>query len=168
MRRIVSFIKLNCLGFTLLELTLVIFFMALIAGLTTPFVMSTLDRMELQSSARKVASTLRYARSEAISAKKPVVFAGNLTQNQFWVNHTHENETPRIVSLTGPIRLARFMNEGANEIFSEGEFTVTFFPQGNSSGGLISMDIKESRESENYYVISIDTITGTTKIKETE
>ena len=162
------FIRLDCSGFTLLELTLVMFFIALIAGLTTPFVMSTLDRMQLQTSARKVASTLRYARSEAIAVKKPVIFAGNLTQNKFWVTHTHENETPRIVSLTDPIRLARFMSEGENEIFDEGEFTVTFFPQGNSSGGLISMDIKESRKSENYYVISIDPITGKTKIKETE
>ena len=162
------FIRLDCSGFTLLELTLVMFFIALIAGLTTPFVMSTLDRMELQTSARKVASTLRYARSEAIAVKKPVIFAGNLTQNKFWVTHAHENETPRIVSLTDPIRLARFMSEGENEIFNEGEFTVTFFPQGNSSGGLISMDIKESRKSENYYVISIDPITGKTKIKETE
>ena len=161
-------VKLNCLGLTLLELTLVMFFIALIAGLTTPFVMSTLDRMELQSSARKVASTLRYARSEAITLKKPVVFAGNLTQNQFWINHTHENKTPEIVSLADPISLARFMNEGENEIFSEGEFMVTFFPQGNSSGGEISMDIKKSGESKNYYVISIDPITGKTKIQETK
>ena len=92
------FIRLDCSGFTLLELTLVMFFIALIAGLTTPFVMSTLDRMQLQTSARKVASTLRYARSEAIAVKKPVIFAGNLTQNKFWVTHAHENETPRIVS----------------------------------------------------------------------
>ena len=162
------YMKLGSLGFTLLELMLVMFFMVLIAGLATPFVMSTLDRMELQTSARKVASTLRYARSEAITVKKPVVFAGNLTQNKFWVTHAHANETPRIVSLTDPIRLTRFTGEGENEIFNEGEFTVTFFPQGNSSGGLISMDIKESRKPGNYYVVSIDPITGKTKIKETE
>ena len=165
MRKETSTKKNGCLGFTLLELTLVMFFMALIAGLSTPFVMETLDRIQLQTSARKVASTLRYARSEAISSKKPVVFSGNLSRNQFWITQGYKNEKPKITSLTDPIRMTRFINEGEDNLFRDGEFTVTFFPQGNSSGGLIGMDIKESRNSENYYAINIDPITGQTKIK---
>ncbi|MCL0045422.1 GspH/FimT family pseudopilin [Nitrospinaceae bacterium] len=160
--------KTGCLGFTLLELTLVMFFMAIIAGLSTPFVMSTLDRMELQTSARKVASALRYARSEAIASKKPVVFSGNLDRNQFWVTQGYNNETPKVTSLTNPIRLDHFINEGEDNLFRDNEFTVTFFPQGNSSGGLIGMNINEYRNSENYYVVSIDPITGKTKIKQTK
>ena len=168
MKKTISLKKIGCLGFTLLELTLVMFFMALIAGLSTPFVMETLDRMELQTSARKVASMLRYARSEAIASKKPVVFSGNLTRNQFWITQGYKNEMPKISSLTDPIRLTRFINEGEDNLFRDGEFTVTFFPQGNSSGGSIGMDIKESRSSENYYAINIDPITGQTKIKKTK
>jgi len=163
-----SFIKPASLGFTLLELTLVMFFMALIAGLTTPFIMSTLDRMEMQSAARKVASALRFARSEAITIKKPVVFSGSITQNHYWVSDTEEIKTPRIRSLKNPIRLAQFMSIEDDDSISEGKFTIVFFPQGNSSGGEISINIKESRESENYYVITIDPITGTTKIKESQ
>ena len=168
MKKTISLKKIGCLGFTLLELTLVMFFMALIAGLSTPFVMETLDRMELQTSARKVASALRYARSEAIASKKPVVFSGNLDRNQFWVTQGHNNETPKITSLTDPIRLDHFINEGEANFVRDDEFTVTFFPQGNSSGGLIGMNINESRNSENYYAISIDPITGKTKIKQTK
>lgn len=163
-----SFIKPASLGFTLLELTLVMFFMALIAGLTTPFIMSTLDRMEMQSAARKVASALRFARSEAITIKKPVIFSGNITQNHYWISAIEVIKNPRIRSLKNPIRLAQFMPTEENDPVSEGKFTVTFFPQGNSSGGEISINIKESRESENYYVINIDPITGRTKIKESQ
>ena len=158
--------KTGCLGFTLLELTLVMFFMALIAGLSTPFVMSTLDRMELQTSARKIASTLRYARNEAITSKKPVIFSGSLVRNQFWIKQGYKNETPKITSLVNPIRLDHFIEEGEDNFISDDEFTVTFFPQGNSSGGLIGININESKSSENYYAISIDPITGTTKIKQ--
>jgi Tfp pilus assembly protein FimT len=86
------------------------FFMALIAGLTTPFIMSTLDRMEMQSAARKVASALRFARSEAITIKKPVVFSGNITQNHYWVSDIKKIKTPRIRSLKNPIRLAQFLS----------------------------------------------------------
>ena len=160
--------KTGCLGFTLLELTLVMFFMVIIAGLSTPFVMTTIDRMELQTSARKVASTLRYARSEAIASKKPVIFSGNLNRNQFWVTQGYKNEAPKITSLTDPIRLDHFINESKDSFVRDDEFTVTFFPQGNSSGGLIGMNINESKGSENYYAISIDPITGKTKIKQTK
>ena len=163
-----SFIKPASLGFTLLELTLVMFFMALIAGLTTPFIMSTLDRMEMQSAARKVASALRFARSEAITIKKPVIFSGNITQNHYWISTIEVIKNPRIRSLKNPTRLAQFMPTEENDPVSEGKFTITFFPQGNSSGGEISINIKESRESENYYVINIDPITGRTKIKESQ
>jgi len=168
MRPVAYLKKTGCLGFTLLELTLVMFFMAIIAGMSTPFVMSTLDRMELQASARKVASTLRYARNEAITSKKPVVFSGNLNRNQFWVTQGLNNEAPKITSLTDPIRLDHFINEGEGDFFRDDEFTVTFFPQGNSSGGVIGININASRSSENYYAISIDPITGKTKIKQTK
>ena len=128
--------KTGCLGFTLLELTLVMFFMAIIAGLSTPFVMSTLDRMELQASARKVASTLRYARSEAITSKKPVVFSGNLDRNQFWVTQGHNNEPPKITSLTDPIRLGHFITEG------EDNFYVGDVVNANIKCGINKMDWK--------------------------
>ena len=111
---------------------------------------------------------MRYARSEAIASKKPVVFSGNLDRNQFWVTQGYNNETPKITSLTDPIRLDHFINEGEDNFVRDDEFTVTFFPQGNSSGGLIGMNINESRSSENYYAISIDPITGKTKIKQTK
>ena len=163
-----SFIKPASLGFTLLELTLVMFFMALIAGLTTPFIMATLDRMEMQSAARKVASALRFARSEAITIKKPVIFSGNITQNHYWISAIEVIKNPRIRYLKNPIRLAQFIPTEGNNPVREGKFTITFFPQGNSSGGEISINIKESRESENYYVINIDPITGRTKIKESQ
>ena len=169
MRKTYSLKHISTLGFTLIELTLVIFFMALIAGLSTPFIMSTLDRMELQTSARKVASTLRYARSEAIASKKPVVFLGNLTQNQYGIDQKYRNKTSKMRTLTDPVRLTHFRNKEENNTYGDdGEFTVTFFPQGNSSGGLIGMDIKGPKNSKSYYAISIDPITGSTKIKKTE
>ena len=158
-------VKRACSGFTLLELTLVMFFMALIAGLATPFVMSTLDRIELQTSALQVTSALRYARSEAITIKKPVVFNGDLTLNQFWVTPTHINAVRRVISLNDPVRLNHFLDIGEKETFRDGEFTITFFPQGNSSGGLIGMGIGKPEESENHYVIDIDPITGKTKFE---
>lgn len=158
-------VKTTYSGFTLIELTLVIFFMGLIAGLTTPFVMSTLDRMELQSSARQVTSALRYARSEAVAIKQPVIFNGDLTDNKFWVSTEYDNQVPRVVFINDPVRFGHFLDEVKKEKYRDGKFTVTFFPQGNSSGGLISMEIGEPEKSENHYAINIDPITGKAKLE---
>jgi prepilin-type N-terminal cleavage/methylation domain-containing protein len=46
-------------GFTLLELILVIFLIGLMAGIVLPFVVSTLDRVKLQSEARQISSALQ-------------------------------------------------------------------------------------------------------------
>ena len=59
----------NIKGFTLLELVLVLFLMGLIMGLALPFVVKTLDHVKLQSEARRIASAIQFARSEAISKK---------------------------------------------------------------------------------------------------
>ena len=67
-------------GFSLLELILVLFLMGLIVGLALPFVVKTLDRVKLQSETRQIASTLQFARSEAISKKKYLPLMPTLTK----------------------------------------------------------------------------------------
>jgi type II secretion system protein H len=72
-------------GFTLLELILVLFLMGLMAGIVLPFVVSTLDRVKLQSEARQISSALQFARSEAITKKTLFTFNANIDKNQYWL-----------------------------------------------------------------------------------
>lgn len=151
-------------GFTLLELLLVIFFMGLIVGMATPFVMSTLDRIELQSSARQVASALNYARNKAITIKEPIIFNGDLTQNQFWLDSINGNKVNSVITLSSPIQIDHFIEVGGSETINNGKFSVSFFPQGNSSGGIIVIGIENTEETKNNYAINIDPITGKSKL----
>lgn len=146
-------------GFSLLELILVLFLIGLIAGLTTPFLGSTLDRAKGQSEVRKIASALRYARSQAISQKTPFAFKANMDNKQYWLVEAKTNELAgRAVALGKEISITQFT--GQNETRIEGEFDIVFYPQGNSSGGSINLETTVSGKPGPRYSITLDPVTG--------
>lgn len=153
----------NQRGFTLLEMILVIILMALIAGVSLPFMGSTLDRISLQSTAREIASALRFARSQAITLKTLFTFNGDLTNNRYWLTNPRADTSTKTKTVDETVRLAQFQN--ADDIQSDGTFIIRFYPRGNSSGGSIRLEQANEENSETYYVIKIDPITGSPKIE---
>jgi len=151
-------------GFTLLELVLVLLLIGLIAGLTTPFVVSTLDRIELQSAARKLNAALRFARSEAVTRKTALTFKADIDKGRYWLTRPGTSQTDHRQTLDQSVRLVDFSHEG--EIIGEGTFAIEFYPQGSASGGAIRMESGVSEKPEIRYVITIDPVTGNTKIKQ--
>jgi len=139
-----------------MELVLVLFLVGLMAGLTTPYLLSTLDRIKSQSSVRELATSLRYARSLAITRKTPFAFNVNMDNNQYWLTDL-ETEEPRIIrELDKGIKVTRFSDK--EETIIGGAFFIIFYPQGNSSGGSISLESKS--EPGKLFSITLDTITG--------
>lgn len=150
-------------GFTLLELILVLFIMGLIAGLTTPFVVSTLNRTKLQAEVREVKSALGYARSQAISLKTLFTFNGDIDKNQYWVTTPRDGESTRIKSLDDYVKFAEFRQN--REYVQDGIFLIHFYPRGNSSGGAIRIEPAHQEKPEFYYEITIDPIIGSSRIQ---
>lgn len=155
---------LNRGGFTLLELILVLLMMALIAGLTTPFVMSTLDRIRLDSEVRNVASALRYARSEAIARKIRFTFNADIESGRYWLAGPAGGDALQARVLDQGIRFKQFTNE--QETRTDGTFVIHFFPQGNSSGGTIHLEVAGQDADETGYVIRVSPVTGTPRIEQ--
>jgi Tfp pilus assembly protein FimT len=151
-------------GFTLLELILVLFFMGLIAGLVTPFVASTLDRVKFQSEVREIKSALGYARSQAITLKTLFTFHGDIINSQYWLTIPRDEETTRKKHLDETVKFAEYVLN--NESVDDGIFLVHFYPRGNSSGGTIRVEPSNQEKPEAYYEISIDPITGSAKIQQ--
>ncbi|MBT5471638.1 MAG: prepilin-type N-terminal cleavage/methylation domain-containing protein [Nitrospina sp.] len=150
-------------GFTLLELILVLFLMGLIAGLVLPFVVSTLDRVKLQSEARQIASALQFARSEAITKKTLFTFNANIDQNHYWLAIPKEKEVTQTKILDETVRIRGY--EGAEETLSDGTFIINFYPRGNSSAGTIHLQSSIDGKDAPAYAIIIDPITGKPTIK---
>jgi general secretion pathway protein H len=149
----------------LLELILVIFMVGLIMGLITPFLGSTLDRAKGQSEVRKMASTLRYARGQAVSQKTPFIFKASFEAKQYWVIDATTNAlSGKAVALGREIDFTGFTIQGETQ--TDGEFAVVFYPQGNSSGGSIDLQITASGKPGPEYAITVDKPTGKPHVEE--
>lgn len=149
-------------GFTLLELIVVLILVSMLAGLATPIVMSVLDRMQRNSALNQMASFLRSTRTQAVSTKTPIVFHGDLNDNSYWWINSETEETSPLQSLTGKIRFAGF-DDGKDSV-ERGVFSITFYPMGSTTGGVIFLNTFEDGKEEAGYQLSIDPITGRPKV----
>jgi type II secretion system protein H len=150
-------------GFTLLELVLVLVLMGLIAGLTLPFVVSTLDRIKLQSEVRQIASALQFARSEAISKKTLFTFNIDINKNQYWLAIPKHEEITQSKQLDETVQIIDYKR--ADETLTEGTLMILFYPLGNSSGGTLRFKSLDDKKEENIYAVIIDPITGKPTIR---
>jgi general secretion pathway protein H len=153
-------------GFTLLELILVLMLMGLIGGLTLPFVVSTLDRIKLQSEVRQIASAIQFTRSEAISRKTLFIFNVDIDNNNYWLAIPKQEEITQSKPIDETVRIMDY--QSADETLTEGKFEILFYPRGNSSGGTIRFISTDDEDEENIYEVTIDPITGKPKIQRPE
>lgn len=145
-------------GFTLIEIVSVLALVALLVGLVTPFIMSTLDRIQGDSSVRKLASILSSARSQAVATKTSLIFQGNLDQDQYWVIDPRTEESSEVMELDRKIQFSEF-NDG-EESLRGGIFSVTFYPLGNTSGGTILLEPSDAGTDAPSFILTIDPVTG--------
>ena len=154
-------------GFTLLEIILVLVFIALIAALTTPFVMSTLDRIKHQTKAREINSALRFARSEAISKKVITTFNANTRNKKYWIASGDDKNSSNSRTLDPGFTMSYVNdNQMTRDKDTDGEtFTIKFYPRGNSTGGAILVEKVSPESSDEPYEIIIDPVTGSSRIE---
>jgi type II secretion system protein H len=156
----------NAGGFTLIEMLLVLVFMALIAGLSVPYIGSSLDRIQLQAEAREIRSALGYARSQAITLKTLFIFNGDLQSNQYWLSIPRDDKTTPIKTIEETVKFKTFTAK-KNRI-EDDIFQIHFYPRGNSTGGTIELELAKADKEDAYYEIIIDPIIGNTKIHKKE
>ena len=154
-------------GFSLLELLVVLVIISLMSAMIVPRIGGTIEKLNLKTAANKIAASLRYARSRAVSEKETYVVSFDFDANRMVVftessviNAQVEGAdiTPQIYELPEGAWL-----EVAESIRGEEEtklFEVFFYPSGNSSGGKITL----SGEKNRTYTLQIDFITGTVKL----
>ena len=162
-------------GFTLFELLVVV----LIIGLTSAFVMprlaASLPGVQLKSTTRAVAASLRYARSKAVSESRPYVAIFDNTQNLLVVEpFAKSTDAAELKSLREILNTSKLQKvyEIPNEIefnvlnynnTDEGSdvFPIFFFPRGDSTGGKIVLQNPRRRQ----FTVAVDRITGMVEIE---
>ena len=136
----------------------VVVLIGLFMALVTPFVMTTLERIQGDSSARKLTSTLASTRSQAVATKTSLVFQGDLDQNQYWVTDPKTEKNSEVMELDRTIQFREF--DDGEESLNKGVFSVTFYPLGSASGGTILLEPSDANTNAPSFLLTIDPVTG--------
>ena len=144
------------LGFSLLELMVILILVALAMGIVMPSFSRGLRALELETAGRDLITHMRHARSQAIARQK--VFRIILVQEEgedvpdsYIFANEFEQEIRKV-----------FLPEGVSVETEEQEFPVriNFYANGRSSGALFTL----KRETGRPMKIRVDPITGFPKV----
>jgi type II secretion system protein H len=169
-------------GFTLLELIVVLVIIGLMMTLVAPRLIGSLTKMNLKTAGQKISSSLRYARSQAVTnqiihyavfdfeinsvhikAEKPLNDdAHSSAENESAYTDNSKEKDTRVETYFLPEGVTFKKAIIANEQIETGVFRIEFYPSGNSSGGNVFI----TDEKERWYKLSVDSITGITKLTE--
>ncbi len=165
------------LGFTLLELLVVLVIIGVMGAFVVPRLAGSISNTNLKTVSKRIAASLRYARSQAISEsrtyealfdldKSRVVIRGGQTAQEDEEKNggggDQDSRQSKQYELPEDVRLAKAIR-GEDESDS-GLFRIIFLSNGGSSGGELLL-----RNDRGYrYRITVDVITGTVRVRSDE
>lgn len=141
-------------GFTLIELIVVLVIAAGILAVAPPLISRALPGVELSSTARELASALRFARNRAVSRRSEAVLTIDVEQKSYTLSGR-----PKARRIPDHVDLSLTTAQAAGESDDVGSFR--FFSSGGSTGGRI-----ELASGGRSYRIDVDWLTGRVRILE--
>jgi general secretion pathway protein H len=136
-------------GFSLIEVVLVLFVLALATAVTLPVVGRTADAVRMRAEVAGFSATLRHARELAVATQRPFRVEVNPAEHRMTV-----------VADEADVRLIRSLApELTVQALSGPSLTVRFDPQGISNGGDFRLSAGNS-----VYLVNVDPLTGRVRI----
>ena len=143
----------RCSGFTLLELLVVLAIAGMILAVTPPLFSAALPGLQMKSSARQLASALRYARSSAVTQQSQTIVTLDVANREFTV-------TGRAKAYEFPEQFKLKLFTARSELSEDGtKGNIRFFPDGGSTGGRVTVSY-----GERSHEIDVDWLTGRVRI----
>jgi len=135
-------------GFTLLELTVVLFVVVLGFSVIGLNLSSGNESTEIKAAARDIVSALRYARGQALMTHQDATVALDLTNNSYTVSGRDKAyPIPEGINVT--------VVTAQTELTGEGSANIRFFADGSSTGGRITLERGNTK-----WKIDINWLTG--------
>ena len=155
-----------CVGFSLLELLLVLSLLGLLTAVTAPMVSRGMSGTRLKTAVKQTAAMFRYARNESVARKKPYWVV--VDREEHWVavidrpldpNEEDRYDKKTITAATGaqffeypePVATGS-VTVGDEEVETQGAFI--FYPNGSSSGGTMQVGIDNVSQGIQYLLFS--------------
>jgi general secretion pathway protein H len=142
-------------GFSLLELLMVIVLVALMMALVGTSISRSVSNAELRSASRGLLAALRYTQMHAIVSHQEQVLTIDMENLSY--------QPPDRDMVTFPEGIEVSMVTAESELLSERVGGIRFFPDGGSTGGSVTIHVKD-RE----YEINIAWLTGEARMSRLE
>ena len=139
-------------GFTLLETIIVLFFIALILGLSTVFFANTLPSNRLNATAREISATIRHARHTALINGEKQTMIINLDSRYYGIEGIAQKSIPSGITL-------KVIDPLLGEV-RKGEYPVVFHATGAMEGGTIVLS-----SGKKIVSIQLDPVVGSVVIR---
>ena len=162
-------------GYTLLELLVVLIIIGLVSAMVAPKLVGSLHSLNIQTTAKRLASSLRYAREQAVSEKTTCVALLDINNHRLLIFFNQDELDERSSDYSGEegVSKARLVYDLPTDITVEkiesfsGEaesdpFRIYFFPNGSSTGGKITL----RNERQKQFQITVDFITASVTIND--
>jgi len=140
-------------GFTLLELIIVMFLVALIFGIASVFFANSLPGGKFNAAVRDISSSLRHARALAQISGATQVVTIDMEGKRYGIVGKDLRQLPPGVAIK--------VLDPFSEPVSEGNYAFHFTPSGGSDGGTIVLSGSKKTVS-----IVLDPVVGSTIVKE--
>lgn len=175
-------------GFTLLELTVVLFILALTTALIAPAFKRSFGQVQLKAAAKEVAAVCRFARTQAISHQGIIEVVLDRRTNAYWLRgpewiisrlggveqQVETVEHPgqswevrwwqaRMRSLPGGVTFKSVILD-TGPLREDERAAIAFFPQGSSTGGEVVLSDEKGRG----YRIAVDPWIGLVRVSTAE
>jgi len=149
-------------GFTLLELLVVLTIAGLLAAIVPPLFANAVPGARLKSTAREFTTSLRDARSRAITTSRPVVLRVIADPPSYSIDNAPANLLPSGVSLNvyDYITASREALADRDALTAE-DIPIRFFADGSSTGAIFKIS-----NSGTAYRIDVSWLTGNIHVSE--
>lgn len=134
-------------GFTMLESLVVLALVALLAGMSSQLLRPPSARLRLESATRSFCATLRATRSRAIATNSEAAVVVDLFSKTYTSPVGGVGQFPAEAVLTLDVANTQHVSERAG--------AITFFPDGASTGGDMTLQIPEARAT-----VAVNWLTG--------
>jgi general secretion pathway protein H len=139
-------------GFTILELLVVLVIGAIAYSLVLGVPFRGASIADLKAAARTLASGLRQAQSTAMATRRDALLTIDLEAREFQVTGVEATR-----SLPKDLEVSLYTAQ--QEVTSDKKGAIRFYPDGSSTGGRITLAVKERK-----YLVDVDWLTGRVSI----
>jgi prepilin-type N-terminal cleavage/methylation domain-containing protein len=152
----------TCHGFTLIELSIVVFIIALLAAVTAPAFIRSYNGAVLAEAGRRFITACDYARFQAVLRQREATLHVDVTGQRYWVSQVivaeagEQEQTLKVIEVNPRIKLLAGQ-VGEEAAAAQGEVAAKFYPNGTADS--LQM-LWQGRERGESLTVLLDPVTG--------